>query len=206
MDHIITFIIACILIEATPGPNMGYLAIISAQKGRKVGFATVLGIFSGLLSMGILAVLGVGTLIANSEVAYQTLRVLGIGYMFFLAYDGWRGEAIEDNMDTPLSQSYRRYFMRGFITNILNPKAAIFFVTLLPTFIVTNEKFHFYYIMLTVIFVMIATLIHMLIVILSSQMQSFLNHSRREKYVRRALSILLAFIAVWFAWSTQITE
>lgn len=78
------FVIASILIELTPGPNMTYLAIVSASEGRKAGFATVIGVALGLLTVGVAAALGLSAIIANNEIVYQGLRFSGIAYLFWL--------------------------------------------------------------------------------------------------------------------------
>jgi threonine/homoserine/homoserine lactone efflux protein len=96
----------------------------------------------------------------------------------------------------------RRYFARGLLTNLLNPKAAIFYVAVLPTFIIAERPVLSQTITLTAIYVSIATVIHALIVELAGTLEPFLNDSRRERIARRALSALLAAVAIWFAFST----
>ena len=71
----LSFLLTCLIIEATPGPNMAYLAVLSATHGRKAGFAATAGIALGLLLVGIAAAFGVASLISNSSLAYQILRV-----------------------------------------------------------------------------------------------------------------------------------
>ena len=88
--HFTPFILACLFSELTPGPNMGYLTLVSAQHGRRTGLSMVVGICLGLLTMGLLSALGVGTLINHSTTAYNILRYAGTAYLFWLAYDAWR--------------------------------------------------------------------------------------------------------------------
>lgn len=123
---LLPFVTACVIIESTPGPNMAYRAIVSLNDGRKAGYAVTAGVALGLLTIGIACALGVGALIANSEVMHQVLRFAGVGYLFWLAWEGWRAE----NEVNPTKNDGRieqvKYFRRGLITNLLNPKAAIF--------------------------------------------------------------------------------
>lgn len=70
----ISFMMTCLVIESTPGPNMAYLAVLSASNGRRAGFAATLGGALGLMLIGLAAALGVATLIANSPLMYQLLR------------------------------------------------------------------------------------------------------------------------------------
>ncbi|AWC20811.1 Homoserine/homoserine lactone efflux protein [Aminobacter sp. MSH1] len=194
-----SFALTSLIIELTPGPNMTYLALVSAGEGRRAGFATVAGIALGLAVLGIVAALGVTELIQASNLLYEGLRWAGVLFLLFLAYEGWRGQAEVVATD---KDADRRYFMRGLVTNLLNPKAAVFYVAVLPTFIVAERPVLSQTITLTAIYVAVATVIHALIVTLAGTLEPFLNDSRRERIARRTLSALLAAVAIWFAFST----
>ena len=69
---LLAFAVTCLVIELTPGPNMAYLAMLSATKGRRAGFAATLGVALGLLVIGLAAALGLTALIANSRMLYES--------------------------------------------------------------------------------------------------------------------------------------
>lgn len=196
---LVSFALTSLIIELTPGPNMTYLALVSAGEGRRAGFATVAGIALGLSIVGLVAALGVTELIQASDVLYEGLRWAGVLFLLYLAYEGWRGDA---EVVVAAKDADRRYFARGLVTNLLNPKAAVFYVAVLPTFIVATRPVLSQTITLTLIYVAVATVIHALIVVLASQLEPLLNNPRIEKIARRALSALLAGVAIWFAIST----
>ena len=199
---LISFIITCLIIELTPGPNMAYLAVVSASYGRSAGFATVAGIASGLLVIGIVAALGVATLIENSPFAYQALRIAGVCYLFWLAWDGWQSKT-EDASEKPENLTRNmKFFVRGLITNLLNPKAAVFYIAVLPTFLTSALPVRTETVSLTVVYVIIATAVHAVIAVLAGTAQSFLQDERRLLIVRRGFSVLLGMAALWFAWET----
>jgi threonine/homoserine/homoserine lactone efflux protein len=200
-----SFIFTCVVIELTPGPNMGYLAVLSASHGRRAGFAATLGIALGLLIVGLLAALGLAAVISSSVVLYEGLRWLGVGYMLWLAYEGWNGAeetspgaAGDDTIMVPDAV----YFQRGLITNLLNPKAAVFYVSVLPTFVNPASQVLVQTIVLSVVYVAIATGIHATIVSLAGAARPFLEDPDRSRIVRRTLSLALAGIAIWFGFST----
>ncbi len=95
------------------------------------------------------------------------------------------------------------YFARGLITNLLNPKAAIFYLAMLPTFVDATRPWLSQTLLLTVVNVGVATAVHVSIVLLASGLRPFLERPGRQRTLRRVLSIGLALIAVWFAWSTR---
>jgi len=195
----LSFAFASLIIELTPGPNMTYLALVAASDGRRAGFATVAGVALGLATLGLAAAFGVAQLISASPIAYETLRWAGVLFLLYLAWDGWRGEG---DVVAVASNSDGRYFRRGLITNLLNPKAAVFYVAVLPTFIDAARPMLAQTVTFTLVYVAVATLVHAAIVILAGALEPVLNDPRRERAARRALSILLAMVAVWFGWST----
>lgn len=201
---ILAFSLTSTIIELTPGPNMGYLAVLSATNGRRAGFAAVAGIALGLLVLGIAAALGLAAAISASPILYQIVRWAGIAYLFWLAYEGWQesSEPISEASDE--RQKPSKYFLRGLGTNLLNPKAGLFYVVMLPTFISPDHSVMFQTVILSIIFVVIATLIHTCVVALAGYATGFLNNPRRYKLARRILSFALALIAIWFTWSTRL--
>lgn len=197
------FLIACIIIEITPGPNMGFLSLISATKGRAYGIATVLGITLGLLCIGLAAALGLATLISNSAWAYQALRITGVIYLLWIAFDEWRQSAsVVTDSQPQKTHGYLAYFRHGLIVNILNPKAAAFYITVIPRFIDPTGPAAPQAVSLTLISIAIATLIHGLIVGLAGFLKPLLSRAEFTKNVRRLLSVLLAIIAIWVWFST----
>ena len=197
----LSFIMTCLIIEATPGPNMAYLAVLSASNGRRAGFAATLGIALGLLVIGLAAALGVAALISNSHLAYQLLRWGGVGYLLWLAWDGWKEEP-ETSPGKTDGAPNAKFFRRGLIVNLLNPKAAVFYVAILPGFIASSSSAVFQAVTLTITYVIVATAMHSIIVALAGTAQKFLEDRKRRLIARRVLSIVLAGIAFWFGLTT----
>lgn len=195
----VSFLLTSLLIELTPGPNMTYLTVVAAGDGRRAGFATVAGVALGLGVVGIVAALGVAQVIQESVLIYGLLRWTGVLFLLYLAWEGWQSgvDVVADQIG-----SDRRYFARGFITNLLNPKAGIFYIAVLPTFIDLKLPLTPQAMALTAIYVGVATVVHVAIVLVASTLKPILNDPRREQGARRFLSGMLAIVAVWFAWST----
>jgi threonine/homoserine/homoserine lactone efflux protein len=201
MEVLVSFALTSFLIEMTPGPNMTYLALVAAGRGRAYGLSTVLGVTLGLSIIGIAAALGVTALIQSSAFLYEVLRWSGILFLFYLAYDGWRRDDDGGSNPGESGPRYFTYFQRGLLTNLLNPKAAAFYVTVLPTFLTVNSGLSGP-LLLTAIYVSVATLIHLTIVALAGALAPILNDPARETIARRSLSLLLAAVALWFAVTT----
>jgi threonine/homoserine/homoserine lactone efflux protein len=196
---LLSFAFTSLLIELTPGPNMTYLALVAARDGRRSGFATVAGVALGLSVLGGVAAFGVAELIQSSRPLYEGLRWAGVLFLLYLAWEGWTSSSVTEDGK---AHSDGSYFMRGLITNLLNPKAAVFYVAVLPTFIDPAKPVLPQTISLTVVYVLVATLVHGMIVVLAGALQPVLNNPRREQAARRVLSAMLACVAIWFGWST----
>src|SRR5690606_6544171 len=118
-------------------PNMGYLAALSASQGRTAGFKAVAGVTLGLAVYMLLAVLGIAEILAAAPLVYGALRWAGVAYLLYLAWEAWRG-ASETSPGHARDVDHAP-FWRGLIANVLNPKALVFYVTLLPGFIAADH-------------------------------------------------------------------
>jgi len=192
------FIVAALAIELTPGPNMGYLAIVTAQHGRRSGFLVVAGIAAGLGVYYGLSLVGVAEGLLANRIIYQSLRWAGVAYMIWLAIEAWFSRP--DAATHPKAMVGAKLFGRGLITNLLNVKAAIIFVVVIPNFIdVTGHAVIRQAAVLGIVYLVIATVIHSIIVMVAGA-----GHvSRMSKRWRRIYAIGLMVIAIWLAWSTR---
>jgi threonine/homoserine/homoserine lactone efflux protein len=154
------------------------------------------------LIVGVGAALGLAALISSSRLLYEALRWGGIAYLLWLAWDGWR-EATETSPppSTDGDGFEASVFTRGLLTNLLNSKAAVFYVAVLPTFVDALRPVLGQTVLLSVVYVFVATAIHTTIVSLAGTARPLLEDPDRSRIVRRGLSLALGAIAV-FAFST----
>lgn len=200
LEALLAFILASTLVEITPGPNMAYLAVLAASEGRQKAFAAVAGVALGLLIVGLAAAFGLAAVISTSPFLFQALRWGGIAFMLWLAWDAWREEKSEKN---EFAASDAKYFRRGLIVNLLNPKAAVFYLVILPQFVDATQPVLMQTVVLSVVFVAVATTIHATIVTLSGFSHQMLGSRDKRRGIRRIMAVALALIAVWFYWSTR---
>lgn len=195
------FILAALLIELTPGPNMGWLALLAARRGRMVGLAAVAGVALGLALAGVAAALGLALILQATPWLFQLLRWAGALYLVYLAWDAWRDA--EAKVDGETGEPVRHYFSQGLISNILNPKAYLFYAAVLPRFLPGDGAAWSDIATLTAIYVTVATLVHGTIVALAGSAGTVLNNNRRRKWLGRSAAVLLLLMAIWFFWSTN---
>jgi threonine/homoserine/homoserine lactone efflux protein len=196
-----SFILASILIELTPGPNMTWLAVLGAARGRATALAAVAGICLGLAVAAVVAGLGLTTVLLQFPTLFQLLRWAGTLYLLYLAWDAWR-DANETITDTTMARGAA--FRQGLIANILNPKAYLFYAALLPQFISGSMSLPWEVATLSGVYVAIATVIHTGIALLSGSLATFLKTSPRATTIRKGLAFMIAVAAIWFFFSTQV--
>ena len=130
------FIATGILLNLTPGPDTLYILGRSLTQGRQAGIASALGISVGSILHTCAAALGLSAILATSAIAFGTIKLIGGGYLIYLGI-----KLLADRRsDLSVPSSFRRRttgaaFRQGMLTNILNPKVALFYLAFLPQFI-----------------------------------------------------------------------
>ncbi|MGL5116310.1 MAG: LysE family translocator [Beijerinckiaceae bacterium] len=195
---LLEFLLTCFLIELTPGPNMAYLAALSLSRGRAAALGAVAGVALGLLLLGGLVAAGLQGLILASRWLYQTIRTLGFLYLLWLAYETWQPPpAVAD------TGAEFEGFRNGLITNLLNPKAGMFYLAVLPAFLPPDLSTASHTgALLVVVYVGVATVVHLAIVLLASHLRPALIAGPGIVLVRRVLAVGLIGVALWFFWKT----
>jgi len=126
------FALATFLLTVSPGPGVLYVTARSLSQGRAAGFASMLGIESGEVVWIVAAATGVAALLSTSTAALGILRWAGAAYLVYLGVQRWR-QAEEPS--APRRAALATIFAQGFVTQIFNPKVAVFFVAFLPQFL-----------------------------------------------------------------------
>ena len=201
ISPLLAFALTALVIEITPGPNMTYLAALSLSSGMRTGLAAVAGIALGLMTYGLIATFGLAAIIYELPLLYSVLRWGGVLYLLWLAWDSWTGA--DGTSGDPGEERSWAAFRRGVITNWLNPKAAVFYIAVLPEFIRTDGgAVARQTLVLSLIYVAIATAIHATIVLLAGSLQSVIVTANNRRTIRRGFALMLVAIAIWFALST----
>lgn len=129
---ITAFLGAAVLLYLTPGADMMFTLASGIAGGPKAGLAAAVGISMGVLVHVSLAAAGLAALLLTYPAAYDAIRYLGAAYLAFLAWQSWT--ASDDLANRKGRAGVFKAFRRGFITNILNPKVALFVLAFLPQF------------------------------------------------------------------------
>jgi len=136
LTDLLLFAGAALLMVLTPGPNMLYLISRSICQGRRAGVVSLLGVLAGFLVHMFAAALGLTALFLAVPMAYDLLRWAGAAYLLYLAWQALRpgaGSPFEAR-NLPIDPPHKLFAM-GFLTNVLNPKIAVFYLSIFPQFV-----------------------------------------------------------------------
>lgn len=135
-SSLIAFALICLGMVLTPGPNMIYLVSRSICQGPVAGLVSLGGVALGLVFYMLMSALGITVLLMAVPFAYDALKFAGAAYLLWLAWQAVRpgGRSPFQVRDLP-KDSPRKLFMMGLVTNLLNPKAAVLYLSLLPQFV-----------------------------------------------------------------------
>ena len=132
----LAFVALCTAMVLSPGPNMMYLVSRSICQGSRAGLVSLGGVALGFVVWMLLASFGITAMLVAVPFAYDALRLAGAIYLGWLAWTTLKpGGRSPFQVSTLPHDSTRRLFTMGFVTNLLNPKAAVLYLSLLPQFI-----------------------------------------------------------------------
>lgn len=136
LSNWLAFAVIALGMVLTPGPNMVYLISRTLCQGRMAGFISLAGVAMGFVFYMVCAALGITALVMAVPYAYDALRIGGAAYLLYLAWQALRpgGRSPFQVRELP-KDSPRRLFAMGLATNLLNPKIAVMYLSLLPQFI-----------------------------------------------------------------------
>ena len=134
-----TFLVAAVLLNLSPGPDIAFILGQTVRGGRRSGFAACLGIWTGAFAHVLMAAAGLSAILATSAVAFSVVKWAGAAYLIYLGLKALRsggGSFISDGVNT--SPTFLPIFKQGVLVAILNPKVAVFFLAFLPQFVVVG--------------------------------------------------------------------
>ncbi|THF50148.1 LysE family translocator [Allorhizobium terrae] len=140
LPTLLAFTAACLLLAATPGPDMTLSISRALRDGKAAGLAVLLGTNLGIMVHTMLVAFGVSALIVASPTAFLILKSGGAAYLAWLAFQAVRkGSKFVAKAETGAKGSVKSAFFNGIWVNLLNPKVIIFFMTFLPQFVTAHD-------------------------------------------------------------------
>ena len=189
------FIAAGLALNLTPGPDMLYVAARGAGEGRSAGIVSALGIGVGTLVHIALVAAGLAAVLAAVPVAYLAIRLGGAGYLIYLGARALMSKPmVEAGALAPASLG--AIFRQGVITNVLNPKVALFFLAFLPQFVAPGTAHKtLAFLGLGLVFLLQSTVFLLAVVALAAQLQRWPSSPRAGRGLNGIGAALFAALA-----------
>jgi threonine/homoserine/homoserine lactone efflux protein len=189
-----TFALAAVLIILLPGPDTLVVVRSILRGGRRRGMLTALGNLCGLTVWAAAAALGLAAVLRASEVGYDALRVAGAVYLVWLGLQAWRSRGTVDATPRGRGGVLGTGFLAGLLTNLLNPKVGVFFVTFLPGFVPAGYSVGVTTLLFGLLFVLLTAAYWAVLLGLATRVTAWLTAPR----IRRRLDAITAAILIGF--------
>ncbi len=199
LASLLTFMAAATLIVLLPGPDTLVVLRNLVRSGRKVAARTVLGVLSGLSVWVVTAALGLSAVLQASHDAYLGLRIAGAGYLVVLGI-----RSLASRGDGPLEPTrgaglLRTGYPAGLLTDLLNPKVGVFFVTFLPGFVPHHEPVGWFSAVLGGIFIVLTAMYFAILLTASGPITRWIASVRIRRRLDRCTGVVLIGFGVRLA-------
>lgn len=178
---------------------MAWLVALSIGQGRRAGLAAVAGVALGLTANAILSSLGLSALLTAFPDLTRWVGVIGAAMMMWLAWNAWHDNGESSTGRVP-TNAVHQHFLMGFVLNLMNVKAALFFLTVVPQFLPDDGHGWMEILVLGMVSVFIATLVHLTLVLSAAHARDALAKPGRTRAISRSMSIIMLAVAGWFIW------
>lgn len=196
---LLTFLLAASLLTMTPGVDTALVLRTAALQGPRRAVQVALGIGAGCLLWGAAVALGLGALLAASELAFNLLKWIGAAYLAWLGLQMLLKPRRQFSDESATSTQARRPldgFLRGLLGNLLNPKVGVFYVSFLPQFVPTGDAVASYSFILALIHVLLGLVWGAVLILATRPLSAFLRRGPVIRWLDRASgSVLLVFAA-----------
>jgi threonine/homoserine/homoserine lactone efflux protein len=189
LTHFLTFAFATLILNLTPGPDMMYIIARSLGQGRRAGLVSALGITGGCLFHAFAATVGIAALLRSWPIAFQVVRYAGAVYLVYLGVRLLIRRHVDGDAATSAAPAapLAAIFRQGVITNVLNPKVALFFLAFLPQFVVlARGSATLQLAVLSVYFIFSTTVLNLVVAFISGVAGDFLRRGRNIARMERA--------------------
>ncbi|HSC14723.1 MAG TPA: LysE family translocator [Gammaproteobacteria bacterium] len=200
------FVLTGVLLNLTPGQDTFYILGRSVAEGTKSGVASAFGIAVGSLVHTAMAALGLSAILATSASAFTVVKLLGAAYLVYLGLRMLLAKSASEPITSPVGrEGTLRSFRDGVVTNVLNPKVALFFLALMPQFIAPDSDAKIAaFLVLGLTFVTTGTVWCLVLAVCAGKLRGFFaRHPKGWRAVSRASGGLFVALGLRLAMARQ---
>ncbi len=198
LEILFPFIIASTLLALSPGPDNIFVLTQAALNGRLTGIIITLGLCTGLIFHTLAVAMGIATIFQHSALAFTGLKLVGVAYLLYLAWQVFRAEGSLPLTGESQKIAFVKYYTRGIVMNVSNPKVTIFFLAFLPQFArIENGSLFNQIIILGLVFIVVAFCVFGSIAFLAGCLRKLLSDSTKfQKILNKIAGCVFVLLAV----------
>ena len=200
MDSLVSYIAIAAMMVIIPGADTMLVVKNTLRYGPNAGRCNVLGLATGLSFWTMIAILGLAVAIAKSVVLFSTIKYLGAAYLIYLGVKSFFSKSavsMEDiqvqneNLKHSSKRHYKDSFLQGLLSNILNPKTVLVYITIMPQFVNLKESVNQQLIVLALILTFLAVFWFLILVYLIDFAKKWLRNAKFQKVFQRTAGLVL---------------
>ena len=208
LDFWFVFLSTAFALNIAPGPDLLFIFSKTISGGKKVGIAASLGVCSGAMFHVVIAAIGLSAILVTSAIAFTIVKIIGVTYLLYLAYQAFNSSGVKFEINTPnsiKSESAWEAFKQGVLIDIFNPKVAIFFMAFLPQFLREGHGSNSYQLLLLgFIIIIVAIIVETLFVLFASKIsRKFRENQQYSIWLDRIVGTIFVALGIKLAVSSN---
>lgn len=194
MNDYLNFIFLTFVLVIIPGPDYILITKNTLNYGKLAGFKTIFGTCTALICHTLFSIIGLSALIVKSAILFSIIKYIGAFYLLYLGIKSLLSKSKAEQ--TPTSTSKTNFYSQGLVTNLFNPKIAIFFLTFLPQFVDANTGAWWHFSILGFTYIAVTFTIFGLYTLLLSRVREFFESETTQNIINKSAGVILLFFGV----------
>ncbi|AJI25762.1 integral membrane TerC family protein [Priestia megaterium] len=193
MENFYLFVITCVFLIILPGPDTAIMTKNTLTVGKQGGFKTMIGICCALSIHTLTAIVGLSAIIAKSALLFSIFKYIGAVYLIYLGIKSLWTLRNQETTETVVKIKYKNTssFKQGFLTNLLNPKIAVFFLTFLPQFVNPGSHTFMPFLILGMTYIVLTIVWYLFYIYLLNQISAFMKKPKTQKAIEGITGTIL---------------
>ncbi|MBO8165490.1 MAG: LysE family translocator [Brevibacillus sp.] len=205
MSHYWLFVLMSIVLILTPGPDTALVTKSTLSYGKRGGTATALGVAAGIFVHTLFAALGLSLVLAKSVLLFEIVKYVGAAYLIYLGLTSFRsakkheGEPIHHQVEAGRLSQRGACFWQGVLSNVFNPKVALFFLTFLPQFVQPEGSTLVQFLVMGVTYAVLGTLWMLVYIYLIDYIRGWLQRPSTQRVLESVTGVALVLFGLKLA-------
>jgi RhtB (resistance to homoserine/threonine) family protein len=193
VENFYLFVITCIFLIILPGPDTAIMTKNTLTVGKQGGFKTMMGICCALSIHTLTAIAGLSAIIAKSALLFSIFKYIGAVYLIYLGIKSLWTLRNQETTELVVESKYKNKssFRQGFLTNLLNPKIAVFFLTFLPQFVDPGSHTFMPFLILGITYIVLTIVWYLFYIYLLNQISAFMKKPKTQKVIEGITGTIL---------------